>query len=112
MKTIPLPPRLGQILLVAAGVGLFGYFLFHTIEGDRGLLSMFHLQDEVNVAQGRLDGLQKQRSALEHRVKLMQPDNLDPDLLDEESRKMLGYSKPNEIVVLTPEPKNSDKSSK
>ena len=32
----------------------------------------------------------------------MHPETLDPDLLDEESRKTLNYSKPGEIIILSP----------
>ncbi|MFY9286886.1 MAG: septum formation initiator family protein [Alphaproteobacteria bacterium] len=81
------------------------YFLYHTIQGDRGWLSMLRLQNEVTAARGNLDQLQKEREELAHRVQLMRPGSLDPDLLDEKSREMLDYSKPNEIIILTPQDK-------
>jgi len=77
------------------------YFLYHTIEGERGWLSMLRLQQQVNESQANLSQLQKDREQLDHRVQLMRPNSLDPDLLDEKSRELLNYSKPNEIVVLT-----------
>ncbi|MDE1901882.1 MAG: septum formation initiator family protein [Alphaproteobacteria bacterium] len=84
------------------GACLFGYFLYHTVEGDRGWVAQMHLQNEVAAAQARLDTLQQQNAALDHRVKLMRPQSLDPDLLDEEARKTLDYTKPGDIVILTP----------
>lgn len=63
---------------------------------------MFHLQREVDQAKETLAKLQTERKALSHRDELLRPTAIDPDLLDEEARKSLNYSKPNEIIVLTP----------
>ncbi|MGE3624469.1 MAG: septum formation initiator family protein [Bdellovibrionales bacterium] len=86
----------------ALGACVVGYFLYHTIQGERGWLAMLRLQQEVHAAQDDLSQLQTERQELEHRVKLLRPNSLDPDLLDEKSRELLNYSKPGEIVILTP----------
>jgi cell division protein FtsB len=86
----------------ALGACVVGYFLYHTVQGDRGWLSMLRLQQQVNTAETNLSQLQKDRQQLEHRVQLLRPDSLDPDLLDEKSRELLNYSKPGEIVILAP----------
>jgi cell division protein FtsB len=85
------------------GACIVGYFLYHTVQGDRGWLAMLRLQNQVSTAQQNLSQLQQEHKDLDHRVKLMRPDSMDPDLLDEKSREMLDYSKPNEIIVLTPQ---------
>ncbi len=69
---------------------------------------MLRMQNEVETAQTTLSQLQKEHQELAHRVQLMRPDSLDPDLLEEKSRQLLDYSKPNEIVVLTPPESNQD----
>jgi cell division protein FtsB len=86
----------------ALGACIVGYFVYHTIQGDRGWLAMVRLQQQVNLSQDNLSQLQNDRRQLEHRVQLMRPDSLDPDLLDEKSRELLNYSKPGEVVILTP----------
>jgi cell division protein FtsB len=91
-----------QTVASALGACIVSYFLYHTIQGDRGWLAMLRLRQEVAMAQTDLSQLQKERQELEHRVALMRPNSLDPDLLDEKSRELLDYSKPGEIVVLTP----------
>jgi cell division protein FtsB len=91
-----------QTLWSVVGACVVGYFLYHTVEGDRGWMTMLRLEHEVSAAQQRLDGLKKEREELAHRVKLLHPESLDPDLLEEKSRELLNYSKPNEIIVLTP----------
>jgi len=97
--------RTWQLIASVLGACIVGYFLYHTIEGERGWVAQMHLQNQVDAAQESLAKLQKDREALEHRVHLMRPDSLDPDLLEEESRKTLNYSKPNEIIILAPEDK-------
>lgn len=84
---------------------VFGYFLYHAIEGERGWVEQKQLEREVSTAQQKLDKLRNEREQLEHRVKLMRSDSIDPDLLDEVSRKNLNLTKPNEIVVLDPQQK-------
>ena len=86
----------------AFGACIVGYFLYHTVQGDRGWLSMLRLQQQVNAAEANLSQLQNERGELEHRVQLMRPNNLDPDLLEEKSRDLLNYSKPNDVIILVP----------
>src|SRR5262245_365533 len=100
--------RTWQTLITVLGVCIVGYFLYRTVQGDHGWLAMLRLQQEVNTAQGNLSQLQKDRHEMEHKVQIMRPGSLDPDLLDEKSRELLDYSKPNEIVILTPPEKKDD----
>ena len=59
----------------------------------------------VERAEGVLAAVREQRERLEHRVQLMEPDSLDPDLLEERARLMLNYGYPNDIVILEKERK-------
>lgn len=94
--------RTWQTAASVIGACIVGYFLYHTVQGDRGWLAMLRLQNQVIVSQQNLSQLQQEHKELNHRVQLMRPGSMDPDLLDEKSREMLDYSKPNEIIVLTP----------
>lgn len=98
--------RLQQVLWSAIGALVVGYFLYHTFQGERGWFAMLRTQNEVKIAESRLDKLRKEREELQHRTELLRNDTLDPDLLEEKTREMLNYSKPNEIIVLTP-PENA-----
>ena len=91
-----------NIAATILGACIVGYFLYHTVEGERGWFAMLRLKNEVAAAQNRLSQLQQEHRDLDHEVQLMRPSSIDPDLLDEKSREMLGYSKSNEIIVLTP----------
>ncbi|MDD2326472.1 MAG: septum formation initiator family protein [Alphaproteobacteria bacterium] len=98
-----------HILWSLLGAAIVGYFLYHTIQGDRGWFAMLRMDHEVKVAEATLDKLQSEREELQHRTELLRSDNMDPDLLDEKSRELLNYSKPDEIVILTPEQGSEDK---
>ncbi len=98
----------GQLFWSLIGASLVGYFLYHTVQGDRGWFAMLRVQNEIKIAEANLARLQKEREELEHRTLLLRDKSMDPDLLDEKARELLNYSKPNEIIVLTPKDKSPD----
>lgn len=98
------PQRTWQMIASIAGACIVGYFLYHTIEGERGWVAQVKLQNETFLKREKLSRLRQERQALERKVKMMRPEKVDPDLLEEEARRSLNYSKPNEIVILTPAP--------
>ncbi|NTU76429.1 MAG: septum formation initiator family protein [Alphaproteobacteria bacterium] len=98
--------KLQKTLWSVVGACIVGYFVYHTVQGDRGWFAMLHMEREVKTAQATLEKLQKDRQELQHRTQLLHANSLDPDLLEEKSRELLNYSKPNEIVILTPQSKD------
>jgi cell division protein FtsB len=84
------------------GIAATSYFIYHGIEGDRGVGAWVRINHELRIAQDNLDAVTKQREALDHRVRDMRPDHVDPDLLDEEVRRNLDMAQPNEIVIIRP----------
>ena len=84
------------------GFCVVGYFVYHSIEGERGLTAYVRLVERLADARAQLEEVQSERQALERRVKLLRADNLDPDMLDERARTVLNYSRPDEIII--PEP--------
>ncbi|HEX2582369.1 MAG TPA: septum formation initiator family protein [Dongiaceae bacterium] len=82
------------------GACIAGYFLYHGINGERGFLAWIRLNRDITEAQQQLAKLNDTYSRLEHRAALLSPNTLDPDMLDEQARRMLGYANSNEIVIL------------
>ncbi|HET6470095.1 MAG TPA: septum formation initiator family protein [Geminicoccaceae bacterium] len=76
------------------------YFAWHAMHGQRGLLAWIELTRDVEAARDELAELRREREAVERRVQGLQPDRLDPDLLEEELRN-LGSVKEGEVLVLT-----------
>ncbi len=81
---------------------LLAYFAFHTIQGEHGWLAWRHLKQEL--AQGRASEttLAAARTKLARWVHLLQPEHLDPDLLEERAHAVLGFGAPDEVVILLP----------
>lgn len=85
----------------ACGLLAIAYFAFHAMHGDRGVLAWRHLDQKVREAHAELDAVRAERERLEHRVRLLHPQSLDQDMLDESVRRVLGYGRPDEIVIFT-----------
>jgi cell division protein FtsB len=76
------------------------YFLFHSIQGDRGLLAWARLSQDLDVAQTELAYLKEERVKLDRRVSHLRRDNLDLDLLEERARVMLNFMREGEVMIL------------
>lgn len=86
----------------AVGICAIGYFAYHVVNGDRGLIAWRSLEQRVEVARTQLAEIKAEREILEQRVRLLHPESLDPDMLDEWARRVLNYGLPDETVIFTP----------
>ena len=84
------------------GIALTGYFAYHLVEGDRGLISWLRLTQEIRLESAKLEAVRAQRVALDLKVSNLKPDHLDPDLLDERVRATLNFVAPSETVIMQP----------
>lgn len=91
--------RLRHVLGPLIGLCAVVYFAYHTVEGDRGVLAWIRLKNELLEAELQLAKVTEERQSLEHRVLLLRPDHLDPDMLEERARIMLNMGRDNEVVV-------------
>jgi len=91
---------ISQFLATFISFGLFFYFAYHLVHGDRGYFAWKGLQQKMAAAETKYEDKLAERQALENRVKLLRPDSLDLDMLDERSRVVLGFVKPDEKVIV------------
>jgi cell division protein FtsB len=91
--------RVQQIFGPLIAVTLVIYFVYHLIQGERGVLSWMRLNQRITVAEKRLDEVQMEQNALEQRVHLLRPDSLDPDMLEERARVVLNFARKDEIII-------------
>ena len=91
--------RFRHILGPMVGLSALAYFAYHTVEGDRGLLAWLRLRGQIDDAELQLAQVSSEREALEHRVLLLRPDHLDPDMLEERARALDDLGRPGDIVV-------------
>jgi cell division protein FtsB len=92
-----LKPR--QILAPLLFATVFGYFGYHLVNGDRGLLAMAQLQRETQIADQNFAEADATRKIWERRVSELRNQSLDPDMLDERARSLLNYAKKDDIIV-------------
>ncbi len=93
--------RARQVLGPVLGIYVVGYFAFHAVQGERGLIAWWHLKEKVAVKHVLALSVGGKRTAWTNRVARLNPQSLDPDMLDEQTRRMLGYADENEMVILT-----------
>ncbi|MGU3493190.1 FtsB family cell division protein [Xanthobacteraceae bacterium A53D] len=86
-------------LYLVAG-GAISYFAYHAYNGDHGLMAKRNYQQDVARLQAELDELKAQRHAMENRVSLLNPRNLDPDMLDEQGRRELDFIHVKDLVLI------------
>jgi cell division protein FtsB len=84
------------------GAALTSYFVYHTIEGDRGLRAWREITQQLRVANDQLATVAAEHDALAHKVGGLDPAHVDPDLLDQQIRATLELVAPNEVVIMQP----------
>ena len=84
------------------GVCAVGYFAFHLVHGDRGLIAWWDIKQRVAAAKQTLAAARAERETLERRVRLMNPGSLDVDMLEERALLMLNYGHADDIIILDP----------
>ncbi len=100
--------RARKILPTVLAASVVGYFGYHALHGERGFLAWRGLKRDLAVAQSIAAQVAQQRARLDRRTALLRTDNLDPDLLEERARVLLGYGHPGDLVVLRPGPASNN----
>lgn len=92
--------RARHVIGPVLGISAVAYFGYHVIHGDRGLMAWWKLRQHIEVASTSLKAIEEKRMALARRVRLLHPESLDPDMLEERVRVMLNYGHIDDIVAL------------
>ncbi len=90
---------LKQSIAPALCLAAAAYFGYHAFQGDHGVFAMGRLEAEIELARLELAKSEAKRRHLENRVRLVRPNAVDADLLDELARRQLGMTHPDEIVI-------------
>ncbi|WP_339857834.1 FtsB family cell division protein [Thalassospira alkalitolerans] len=98
-STSPVIRRLGQAVAPVIAFTIMVYFIFHSVEGNRGVLAYWSMQDRVSEIAKVRDEIIAKRNHLEERVIAMRSSHLDPDLLDERARAMLNAAHPDDLII-------------
>lgn len=98
--TADLRSRLRHTIAPTIGACVFGYFVYHAVQGERGVLSWLQLSRQLTEAKATLAQLSEERMVVEHRVNLMGAAGIDQDLLEEQARVMLNFVDPADRLVI------------
>jgi cell division protein FtsB len=96
--------RLRSILtaigLYIGAAAFIGYFGVNAYTGNRGIKAKQDLDIQIAKLTGELDQLKQERSHWDRRLALLRSDSLDPDMLDERARALLGYAHPHDMLMV------------
>ncbi|MDO9412859.1 MAG: septum formation initiator family protein [Pseudolabrys sp.] len=97
--------RRRRAILTAIGLYLFaaafiGYFAVNAFTGNHGLRAQADLDQQLASMQAELATIKAERTGWERRVALLRSDRIDPDLLDERARTLIGYADPRDVTLL------------
>jgi cell division protein FtsB len=85
--------------LPAVCLVLVGFFGWHAVAGDTGVLALGGYKAEKARLVAEAEGVAARKAQLERRVVLLDPARVDPDLADELVREKLGLVAADEVVV-------------
>ncbi len=88
-----------RLLLPTVAALVVTYFGFHAKNGRHGMVALEARQLEIMELGAVKTMLQKRRDFYSERVKLLDLAAIDPDLLDERARQLLGYVRPDELLI-------------
>jgi cell division protein FtsB len=88
-----------DMIVSLACCALLGFFAWHAFKGPRSFAYREKLGVQVAKLETEVAAITKKRDAFEARVKLLRPESVDPDMLDEMARQTLSVGKPNELIL-------------
>src|ERR1700712_1296661 len=95
---------LTALALYVGAALLIGYFGVNAYTGDHGLRAKQDLDQQFASLNEELARLKSDRLQWQRRVELLKSESIDPDMLDERARSMLGYSDPHDLTLMLKQP--------
>jgi cell division protein FtsB len=97
--------RRRRTILTVLGLYVFaalfiGYFAANAFTGNHGLRAQADLDQQLTAMQAELATVKAERTVWERRVALLRSDRIDPDMLDERARSLIGYADPRDLTLL------------
>ncbi len=90
------------MIVPTAAIAVLGYFGFHALNGEFGLVGRARIEHQVVALEEELADLRRTRENLTAKVMLLRPESLDPDMIDERARASLNLANTQELVILRP----------
>ncbi|HET6375414.1 MAG TPA: septum formation initiator family protein [Methylocella sp.] len=90
------------LLLYCASGAIGGYFVWHAVNGERGLKTSDEYEHKIAALREELEGLKAEHASWNKRIALFSGRVIDRDLLEEEARAVLGRVSRDDLVILMP----------
>lgn len=87
------------MVLPAVCGAVTAYFGYYAVWGTRGAVALQDTQARLGIREEQLARLRERRMRLEHRIALMKPGAVDPDLVEELARDELMDGAPGQVAV-------------
>lgn len=82
------------------GLCLCLYFFYHCAAGNRSVFQLWKFQSSTEALSLKVNVLVGDRQSLQEKVLALRPGSVDPDFLEEQSYKILGYQMDKDISLL------------
>ena len=91
--------RIAESLVYGFLIFVCVYFAYGAIQGNNGLNRQVQLRDQLTHLQREHEEIQAEVEFLRNKTRRISDDYLDLELLDEMTRKLLGYVRSDEVIV-------------
>ena len=85
--------------LPAIAFTIIAFFGSYALFGSNGVLAWGDYSQRYETRKIELAAVQKEKSELANRVKLLDPRRANPDMVDELVRRDLGLTRPDEVII-------------
>jgi cell division protein FtsB len=89
----------GGLAYLAFACALGVYFTFAAVQGDYGMFARVAIKAEAAALQAERDKLSADLDEMQNLTHRLSDDYLDLDLLDQQTRDVLGYMRSEEIAI-------------
>jgi cell division protein FtsB len=90
---------LGALIYLSVMASLAMYFTYASVQGDYGIFRRVQIDAEARQLAAERDALLAEAAALQNKTRRLSDQYLDLDLLDEQSRAVLGLVRSDEVVL-------------
>lgn len=94
------PPFWRPLALTVTLLAFQGYLGYSAISGQFGITSREAILSDIQVLADRSSALQAEIDSFSHRLSLLSPRHLDPDMVTERARALLNMAHADDVLVM------------